>query len=92
MNIDDHKRIASMAEAYADRMCDGDENRKFSRGGVASAYICGGVATLHRVCDVIRVSEAVAGGLSAEQTRKLLGLIKQIEMTPQTAQTAHDTA
>lgn len=78
METDNHKLISDLSEKYADRMCDGDNSKVFSRGSIAAAYIIGAEETLHRVCNAIRES-ATIGGISPRQSQILLMIIQSIE-------------
>lgn len=62
MEVDNHLLIESLSGKYADRMCDGDPERRFSRAAVAMAYIVGAEETLHRICNVIVESSRQGGG------------------------------
>lgn len=76
-----HILISDLSEEYADRMCEGDNDRRFCRGSIAAAYVIGAKTTLRRVCGVIMES-AVIGGVTAEQSQTLLRIIEHIESTP----------
>lgn len=78
METDKHKLISDLSEKYSERMCGGDNDKAFSRGSIAAAYIIGAEETLHRVCNVISES-AVVGGISRQQSQTLIRIIQAIE-------------
>lgn len=78
METGNHKLISDLSEKYADKMCGDDNNKLFSRGSIAAAYIIGAEETLHRVCNVISES-AVVGGISRQQSQTLIRIIQAIE-------------
>lgn len=83
MERNNHKLISDLSVKYADRMCGGDNDRKFGRGSIAAAYIIGAEDTLHRVHDAIGYSVTV-GGLTPTQAGTLLRIIDDIEATSDT--------
>lgn len=78
MEEDKHKLIAGLSIEYTERMCDSDDNAEFSPGDIAAAYTIGSEKTLRRVCNVIRES-CIVGGITDDQTAKLLSAIESVE-------------
>lgn len=78
METDNHRLISDKSEEYAERMCEGNNDKMFGRGSIAAAYIIGAEETLHRICNVIRES-AIIGGISRQQSQTLIRIIQSIE-------------
>lgn len=75
MEISTNSLLAKLASEYSDRMCDGVENKTFSRGCIESAYIIGAASTLRRICLLVEGASGVKNGLTKAQCERLLTLI-----------------
>lgn len=78
--VNDNSLVSALSERYADRMCEGNADKTFTRGSIAAAYIVGANGLLCRVAALIRAS-VCKDGLTSRQADKLLGLISYAERT-----------
>lgn len=78
MEENNNNLICDLAEEYADSMCSGDNEVKFSRGSIVAAYIIGAETALQRFRNTILAVERM-GGLDSRQAHKLIMTINEIE-------------